>query len=144
VPSDDEVRLRHLDMIQSIISRLSQNSFTVRGWSVTVVSVVLALIATQQDLANDLVLITLAPAMIFWGLDAYYVHQERRFRCLYRAAARRLRDGDRAPDVPIFEMDTRTWSGPATSLWRVLLTPNVAAIPGMLVATVIGFWALGE
>jgi hypothetical protein len=141
VTSDDEMRLRHLDTIQSVINRLSQNSFAVRGWSVTLVTVVLALIGTR-DIAHDLMIITLAPAVIFWFLDAYYVRQERRFRSLYGAAARRLRDGDEAPDVPPLDMDAGPWSGPATAWGRVLLAPSVAAIPGMLVATVIGFWSL--
>lgn len=142
--SEDELRLRHLDTIQSTVSRLSQNSFAVRGWSVTVVTLVLAVVASQPALTLDLALLSLAPAVIFWGLDAYYVRQERRFRSLYAAAARRLYQGDRAPEVTPFDMDTAPWSGPATALWRVLLAPHVAAIPGMLMVTVVGVWRLAR
>ena len=68
--SEDELRLRHLDTIQSTVGRLSQHSFAVRGWSVTVVTVVLALVASRPGLTPDLVLLSRAPAMIFGGLDA--------------------------------------------------------------------------
>lgn len=144
VVPDDELRLRHLDTIQSIINRLSQSSFTIRGWSVTVVTLVFALVGGQGDLRHDLVLITLVPALLFWGMDGYYMRQERRFRSLYGAAARRLRDGDQAPDVPPFDMDVEVWSGPATRTWRVLFTPSVAAIPCMLVTVVVAYWRLAS
>lgn len=142
--ADDELRLRHLDTIQSVINRLSHHSFTIRGWSVTVVTVTFALVGGQRDIGHDLVLITLLPALIFWGLDGYYVRQERRFRALYGAAARRLRDGDQVPDVPPFDMTVAVWSGPATRTWRVLFAPSVAAIPCMLVIVVITYWRLAS
>ncbi|MBQ1023409.1 hypothetical protein [Micromonospora sp. C95] len=39
--NDEELRVKHLADIQATVSRLAQNSFTIRGWSVTLVSVVI-------------------------------------------------------------------------------------------------------
>ncbi|GFJ94387.1 hypothetical protein [Phytohabitans rumicis] len=106
--SDEELRLRHLDHIQGIITRLAQNSFTVRGWSVSLVSVVLAVLSTQDSSAG-LAPIALVPALVFWGLDAYYLRGERLYRQLYRAVANRIVAGPGAPTCP-----RSTWTSGAT------------------------------
>jgi hypothetical protein len=140
-PGDIELRLRHLDMIQAVVTRQAQNSFAVRGWSVTVVSAVFAVAATQDDAPAATVLVALAPALIFWGLDAYYLWQERLFRSLYAAAARRAREGgDEVPDVPVFDMSTAAYRAHVGSYWRALVQPGVAAIPAMLGIVVLVFW----
>jgi hypothetical protein len=140
-PGDIEMRLRHLDMIQAVVTRQAQNSFAVRGWSVTVVSAVFAIAATQEDAPAATVLVALAPTLIFWGLDAYYLWQERLFRSLYAAAARRAREGaDADPDVPLFDMSTVAYRAQAGPYWRALVQPGVAAIPAMLGLVVLVFW----
>jgi hypothetical protein len=139
VADDTEHRVKHLEMLQGIISRLSQHSFIVRGWSVTLVSLVVAILSAK-DTPADLVLLALAPAWIFWGLDGYYLHLERRYRQLFRAAAHRLQDPT-ATDVAPFDMNPggRAAGGPA---WPVLFSPTVAAVPVMLTAVIIGAWAI--
>ena len=79
---ENELRARHLEMLQQIIARMSQNSFTIRGWSITLVTAAFALLATQ-DLDRRVVLFALIPTWIFWGLDASYFRTERLFRALY-------------------------------------------------------------
>jgi hypothetical protein len=134
---DVNVRLKHLDAIQGVISRLSQNSFTIRGWSVTLVSVVFAILSTN-DTAPGLVLVTLLPALIFWWLDAYYLRQERLFRRLYAAVAR-THGAHPAPDGPAaFDMDPSPYRKEAGFL-STLLAPNVLAIPMTLSAVIIAY-----
>ncbi|GAA4708322.1 hypothetical protein [Phytohabitans rumicis] len=133
--SDEELRLRHLDHIQGIITRLAQNSFTVRGWSVSLVSVVLAVLSTQDSSAG-LAPIALVPALVFWGLDAYYLRGERLYRQLYRAVANRIVAGPGAPDVSPFDMDLGRYTATVPTFARTLLTLNVLTIPALLVVGV--------
>jgi hypothetical protein len=134
---DVTVRLKHLDAIQGVISRLSQNSFTIRGWSVTLVSVVFAILSTKDN-ARGLVLVTLLPAVIFWWLDAYYLRQERLFRRLYAAAAGTL-GANPAPGGPAaFDMDPGPYKKEAGFL-GTLFAPNVLAIPMTLSAVIIAY-----
>lgn len=72
---------KHLDFVSSAIARMAQNSFTVRGWCITLVSALLAFSAQSE---NALVALSaLLPVAMFWVLDAYYVQQERGFRMLF-------------------------------------------------------------
>jgi hypothetical protein len=140
VPADIELRLRHLDMIQAVVTRQAQNSFAVRGWSVTVVSAVFAVAVTQDEAPPATVLVALAPTLIFWVMDAYYLWQERLFRSLYADAARRARDAASEPDVKLFDLNTTPYREAVGTWWGVLFQPTVAAIPAMLGAVVLVFW----
>lgn len=105
--TDTKINDRHLSLVQGVINRLAGNSFALKGWSVTLVSALLALAAKDADLW--LVAVALLPALTFWGLDAYFLAQERLFRGLYV----RLIDPEDA--VPAFSMTTESLTAQA---WR--------------------------
>lgn len=68
-------------MIQGVVNRLAQSSFLLKGWSVVLVSALLAFAAASSE---ELVLVVaFLPALAFWGLDGYFLWQERLFRALY-------------------------------------------------------------
>ena len=68
-------------MIQGIINRMASNSFKLKGWAVTLVAGIFALAGKDTD--KVYFLITYIPILIFWGLDSYYLQQERLYRSLY-------------------------------------------------------------
>jgi hypothetical protein len=76
-----ENKLKHLEFIQNIITRMNTNSFQIKGMSVTIVAALLAITATDFNiLFASIVYFAL---LIFWGLDAYYLSQEKGYRELY-------------------------------------------------------------
>lgn len=92
-------RLKHLEMLQSIITRMANNSFLVKGWSVTLLSAILVLTAKDKIFAMGW--IALIPIVIFWLLDGFFLRQERLFRKLYDKY--RIQPQDSPTD---FNMDT--------------------------------------
>ena len=76
-----ESKLKHLELIQGVINRMASNSFRLKEWSVVLVSAILFL-AARED-CGEVALIALVPAVVFWGLDAYFLWQERLYRALY-------------------------------------------------------------
>ena len=86
-----ENKLKHLEMIQGIINRMAGNSFMLNGWAVTLVAGIYALASKDAD--KIYYLITYVPIVIFWGLDAYYLRQERLYRKLYDKV-RKQRDNE--------------------------------------------------
>ena len=81
----DNNKIKHLEFIQSTITRMNQNSFQIKGWMITLVSALLALYASSEKVVY--ILIAIVPAIVFWLLDAYYLQQERRFRGVYNDVA---------------------------------------------------------
>lgn len=74
-------KIKHLEFIQIIITRMNTNSFQIKGWNITIVSAFLAVFASN---GNEYLLITaILPPLMFWFLDSYYLMMERRFRGLY-------------------------------------------------------------
>ncbi|MDD4352660.1 MAG: hypothetical protein PHU71_06850 [Candidatus Gracilibacteria bacterium] len=96
----EEKRIKHLEMIQGVINRLAGNSFAIKGWSITLVSALIAIAVDKSD--GKFIFIALLPAAIFWILDGYFLWQERLFRELHNAV--RLGQKDKAEDN--FTMDT--------------------------------------
>ncbi len=76
-----EKKLKHLEFIQGVINRLAANSFQMKGWAVVLVAASLVLLARACRL--DAAYIALLPVLVFWGLDGYFLSQERLYRALY-------------------------------------------------------------
>ena len=76
-----DYKAQHLEMIQSVINRMSSNSFALKGWAVTLVAGIFTL--SGKDTDKMYFLVAYIPILIFWGLDTYYLLQEKLFRALY-------------------------------------------------------------
>lgn len=76
-----EKKLKHLEFLQNVITRMNTNSFLIKGWTITLVAALFALAAKDSD--KNFIIICLFPTLIFWLLDTYYLKQEKLFRCLY-------------------------------------------------------------
>jgi len=71
----------HLNIIQSIIERMSTNSASSKTWCITIVSAILVLIADKGQ--SQYALIAIIPTFLFLFLDAYYLGLEKGFRSSY-------------------------------------------------------------
>lgn len=76
-----EKQINYLQMIQGIINRMSTNSFALKGWAVTLVAGFFTLASKDTD--KMYFLISYVPIILFWGLDSYYLQQERLYCALY-------------------------------------------------------------
>ena len=74
-------QLKHLEFIQHMITRMNTNSFQIKGWTVTLVSALLAIFASTKN--RYFILAAIFPSVVLWCLDSYYLMQERKFRGLY-------------------------------------------------------------
>ena len=76
-----EAKIKHLEFIQSTINRMANNSFLLKGWSVTLVGGLLAL--SFKEMNRFYVYVSIAILFFFWVLDGYYLARERLFIKLY-------------------------------------------------------------
>lgn len=81
-----QARIAWLQMIQAVITRMSNYGFMLKGWGVTLVTALLAL-AVGEDAKPHLALLGMVPVVMFWGLDGWFLQTETRFRNLYAWAA---------------------------------------------------------
>lgn len=119
----------HLEMIQGIVNRLSHNSFLLKGWSVILVSAMFALAAKDSQLL--FVYLAYFPAISFWCLDGYFLHQERLFRKLYD----RVR---KLPEEKIdFSMNTQSVHDLVACWVEVTMSKTLLAFHGVILVSII-------
>ncbi|MBL4796042.1 MAG: hypothetical protein JKY50_01370 [Oleispira sp.] len=77
----NENKIKHLEFIQNVITRMNSNSFLIKGWGLTLVSALFALASASKNL--DFVFITGIVLVVFWILDGFFISIERKYRDLY-------------------------------------------------------------
>ena len=127
-------KLKHLEFIQGVINRLASDSFRMKGWSVVLVA---ALVVLAREGRIEFVAVALIPVLAFWGLDGYFLWQERLYRALYDHVRILENESiDFSMNVgPFSKSPGCTWSGATFS--RTLLVFH-----GALAAAVAGTGAL--
>ena len=93
-------KLKHLEMLENIIERMGNNSFQLKGWTVTLVALVGALAAQGSD--KRFFLLSFIPLFAFWFLDSFYLQMERKYKIMYK------RVSTQNEDEIDFNMDTRS------------------------------------
>ncbi len=130
---------KHLEFIQGVINRLATTSFRVKGWAVVLASALFVLM--KEGLGGPPV--ALVPVLLFWGLDGYFLWQERLFRALYDHV-RVLEEGsvDFSMDVSAFRNDWKqTWIG---AVWSITLILFYGALAVVAVAVALLFNTIGK
>ena len=130
-PSNESMgpKLQHLEFIQRVIDRMGSNSFRLKGWSVVLISALLVLVAREGR--ASVTLFALVPILVFWGLDAYFLCQERLYRALY-GHVRTLS----ASDID-FSMDAKQFAAPRLRWRRVLVSRTLWPFYCVLAVAVI-------
>jgi len=126
-PSDlSDRQIKHLEFIQSVISRLSTDSFLMKGWAVTVSGAIFGFAADHKEWG--VALVGLVPVAAFWFLDVYFVRKERQFRTLYDEVR------VQRPEIPILSMNVTLVEPKARHHWfRVTTSVTLLPFYGFLV-----------
>ena len=124
-----ENKHKHIELIQGVVNRLSTNSFLLKGWSVVLVSALFALSAADSRTA--FVILAYIPALVFWGLDGFFLWQEQLYRKLYDHV-RVLKNEN--VDFSMNTIPFRTHDGPTWA--RATLSKTLIPFHGVLIVAV--------
>lgn len=131
----NEKRLKHLELIQGVVTRMGSNLFTLRGWMITLV--VGLSVAFLEVGRNELQIILVLVVLIFWIHDAYFLSLERSYRCLYDKV-RKLTEGEIDFSMDISEFNKlRT-----TSIWYCMISSTLAYfyVPTLILIGIISIF----
>lgn len=116
--------IKHLEFIQDIIIRMNSNSFQIKGWMIAIVS---ALLAIYADKGNILfIIISVAPTLIFWFVDSYYLQQERKFRGLYNDVI------NPKIEIPVLSMNTEKYKGGIYNYYNCFFSKTIWPFYGLI------------
>ena len=127
-------RLKHLELIQQIITRMAGNSFLLKGWSVTLLSALLAIAAGNE--IYQIVIVAFLPCLMFWFLDGYFLRQERLYRRLWDEVRKQ------PAQATDFSMDTSALASQEQAWLRVCVSRTLLLFHGtlVLVLAAVALW----
>lgn len=85
-----ENKIKHIELIENVITRMSNNCFQLKGWTVTLVSAISAI--STQGSERRFIFLSLIPLFSFWLLDSYYLQVERKYTVLYKDVQNRTEE----------------------------------------------------
>ncbi len=112
----DNEKIKYLEFIQNVITRMNSNSFQLKGWLIAIVSALLALYANGSNVIY--IFIAIIPTIVFWCLDTIYLKQEKQYRALYK-------DVINNKSVKLFDMNASIYK---FSFWKVFLSKTIAGL----------------
>ena len=122
-------KIKHLEMVQNIITRMNTNSFQIKGWCITVISALMGFYANNGNF--KFIIAGFFSVILFWLLDAFYLQQERKFRELYN---------DVLPDestIPLFAMPINNYTDCRCCIWSTIFSKTIGWLYGVIVVLLI-------
>lgn len=124
-----DLRLKHLEMVQAIVTRMANYSATLKNYCITLVTAIAGFaITVQKPLA---VLLALVPVLVFALLDGQYLRLERRFRELYDLSRK-----EGWGVAPSFEIDLG--KAPRIGFWGVFFSWSIGVFYIPLALGIVG------
>lgn len=128
------VTLKHLEMLQAVISRLGTDSFLIKGWAIRVAGIFFGFsVSMRRPL---LAFASVVTTVMFWCLDTSFLRSERLFRALFNRV--RLDPAELSPlfmdatGSEFLDLDQGELRK-AVSWWKVFCRPTLILLYGGLV-----------
>lgn len=80
---NNEILHKEIDLIQSCIKRMENNSFLLKGWYISLIAVILAIVFDKTIRIELVSLLILQITLVFWGLDGFFLRTEKLYRLKY-------------------------------------------------------------
>lgn len=127
-----EKKMKHLEFIQGVINRMNSNSFSMKGWMISIIAAFLAVFAASEDLNELFLLLAVIPTLLFWFLDSYYLLMEEKYRSLFED----VKSGKKAD----FDMDASQYK---VCYWGVLFSKTEWPPYLILIIMLVAGWKMG-
>lgn len=115
----ESIRIAHLTLLQSVVTRMGANSFTLKALAATFGSAGVAIMATMQNPSPYYPVAAVIPIVIFWLMDAQYLRLERGYRHMFD----QVRRGE---EIEPYSLDAEPFMVEIAPVLRMAVTWSVA------------------
>ena len=126
----EEFKRQHLEFVQSAITRMANNSFQIKGFTMVMATLLAGLWGESKNMIFLWLLIPVT-VMCAW-VDAYYLQLERKYRELYKRSVEQLEKKQSLTEI--YNMDVRSISH---SYWKCLFSKSMT-MPYLITLLIIG------
>ncbi len=127
---------KEIDLIQTCINRMANNSFLLKGWSVSLVTVILAL-NDNKGISNLAYFSLFIPLICFWYLDAFFLRTERMYRKMYDWVLKN-RNNDKEYQ---YDLNPHRFSAEVDGITKIMMSKTLSGFYGGL-NTVLLIWII--
>lgn len=126
---DKEILHKEIDLIQGVINRMASNSFMLKGWLISLIAVILALSKDSLFSCNAIFVCSILcfPILIFWYLDAFFLHREKCYRALYEWVIKNRM----STNENIYSLDFRPYQKQVKSQFRIMFSHTIFPFYGL-------------
>lgn len=141
-----EEKRQHIDIIEAIITRMSENSKQMKKWCIALVSGVVGISFTANH--PWLCIIAILVIVLFGYLDVFYLQLERCFRRLYNDVVEIGNDNQSPKDVSLYSTSIEDYKEKEPFI-EVLKSPSIGTfyvclLVGALILSVVSFCINGD
>ena len=132
----------YFSIIQNVITRMAQNSFYIKAWTITLIAGILVL---TFSILNIIIFGTLLGILLFfWVLDSYYLKLERLFRRLYNQKVQDFNNEQKRKNMKLFDMNIKPFEDLEKKVIRIMISKSefLFYIPIILIITILLIYSL--
>lgn len=126
---------KEIDLIQDCVKRMANNSFLLKGWTISLVGIIIALADKKID-KIFLGIITLSITIIFWGLDTYFLRIERMYRKMYSWVIVERKKGNLSYE---YDLNPYRFKKEIDSLIKVMFSCTLLSFYGVIALVIVLF-----
>ncbi len=133
-----EVIHKEIDLIESCITRMAQNSFLIKGWYITLLAAVIALFPKSENVTIIVYIISII-SVAFWWLNAFFLYTERKYRDFYEHVIAIRQEGN---NKKLYSLKLTNYTLQYKSYWKSLFGKTICPfylIPLLLCIGIILF-----
>lgn len=130
-----EILHKEIDLIQSVITRMASNSFLLKGWLISLIAVILVLSKDNLIVSNltYLSIILCLPVIVFWYLDAFFLHKEKCYRKLYEWVIQNREN----TDEHLYSLNYKRFEKNVPSIFRIMFSKTLFPFYGLTLIILI-------
>ena len=128
---------KEIDLIQSIISRMANNSFLLKGWLISLIAIFFAL-TIDSVMVNKPVYfgaILSLIVIVFWYLDAFFVHKEKCYRELYNWVIENRKNTDNY----LYNLNCTRFEKQVSCILKIMFSKTLCVFYGSMFSILAGF-----
>lgn len=129
---------KHLEFLQSNISRMNQCSFQMKGWAITLASALIAVFVStisENNFGNKIyIYASIVSTFLFWCLDSLYLSKERKFIGIYNDLIGTSNGKNQNPiAIKDYEIPLNKYKGWKYCIIRAMLLPSEIIFYGAII-----------
>lgn len=138
---NQDVLEKEIDLIQSCINRMAQNSFLIKGWMISLLTVLIGL--SDKNLYSIAIAVILL-VICFWYLDAFFLKTEKLYRFKYEWVIKnRFISNDFFYDLNPYNREMWIDGNVEPSFFKIMFSKTLWPIYFVILVSLIVYYILG-